>query len=404
MLAHLQRTSLAILASDLINAFQISAAGLGFLSSAYYYTYAFAQMPVGMFSDKIGVRNTTVIFGIIGVAGSTLFALATSFRVAILSRILVGLGVSAAFIAGMKALGDLFRGNEYGRVSGLFMSTGACGWFLSGLPLAAFTLIMTWRTFFLVLSLVMLCLMALTWIIMAGDSQKKKDIPQAYKTDNKKEKIGPQIRSMFLERHFWSNALWFLTRTGISFSFFGLWAGPYLRDVYGLSKLQAGQILSMFPIGTIVGSPFLGYLSDKVFMSRKKVTVGTSVFHCIFWLVMIVFFADLSITILYLLFFLMGLMIGGPGIIGLASVKEQMPAGIGATSMGAVNMAGFVGAFIMQPFIGYLLDLSGKNLQGFNASAYHSIIWILFVISCIALISILFSKETYNSISNSKSG
>jgi len=199
---------------------------------------------------------------------------------------------------------------------------------------------------------------------------------------------------MFLERHFWSTALWFFTRTGISFGFFGLWAGPYLTDVYGLSKLHVGQIFSMFPIGVIIGSPFLGYLSDKVLMSRKKITVITSIFHSIFWLVMVVFFADLSITILYFLFFLMGIAVGSPGTVSLTSIKEQMPANIVGTSIGAVNMAGFMGTLFMQPLIGYILDLSGKNLQGYSASAYRSIFWVFFGVSCVALISIAFSKET----------
>ena len=74
MLAQLHRMSPAVLAADLFNAFQVSATGLGFLSSAYYYAYGFTQIPVGILSDKIGVRKTTVIFGIIGVAGSTLFS------------------------------------------------------------------------------------------------------------------------------------------------------------------------------------------------------------------------------------------------------------------------------------------------------------------------------------------
>jgi len=394
MLAHLHRMSPAVLASDLVNAFHVSATGLGFLSSAYYYAYCFAQIPVGILSDKIGVRKTAVLFGVIGVAGSTLFALATSFPVAILSRILIGLGVAAIFVPGMKALGELFRGNEYARISGLFMSAGAVGWLLSALPLAAFTLIFTWRTFFLLLSLVMLVLVALTWLAMASAPQKKQAAPPVEKTDNKKEKTGSQIRIMLLERHFWSTALWFFTRSGISFGFFGLWVGPYLMDVYGLSKLHASQILCMYPLGIIVGSPLLGYLSDKVLMSRKKITLGTSVFHSIFWVVMVVFFADLSLPVLSALFFFMGIIVGSPGTVSLTSIKEQMSAGIAGTSIGAVNMAGFLGTFLMQPLIGYIIDISGNNTRGSAASAYRSVFWVFLGVSCVALISIAFSKET----------
>jgi len=394
MLAQLHRMSPAVLAADLFNAFQVSATGLGFLSSAYYYAYGFTQIPVGILSDKIGVRKTTVIFGIIGVAGSTLFAIATSLQVAILSRILIGLGVSAIFVPGMKALGERFKYNEYARISGLFMSAGSVGWLLSAWPLAAFTTILSWRTFFLLLSLVMLGLVVLTWFVMANDPQKKQAVPPVEKTDNKKEKTESQIRIMLIERHFWSTALWFFTRTGISFGFFGLWAGPYLMDVYGLSKLHASQILSMYPIGVIVGSPLLGYLSDRVVMSRKKITLGTSVCHSISWLVMVVFFTDLSIPVLYPFFFLMGIFVGSPGTVGLTSIKEQMPASIAGTSIGAINMTGFLGTLLMQPLIGYILDIFGKNEHGYDPSAYRSAFWVFLGVSCVALFSIAFSKET----------
>lgn len=397
MLAHIQRMSPAVLASDLVNAFHVSATGLGFLSSAYYYTYGFAQIPVGILTDKIGVRKTALIFGLIGVAGSALFALAASLPVAILARVFIGLGVSATFIPGMKVLGDYFRGNEYARITGLFMAVGAVGWLLAALPLAALTLILTWRTFFLLLSLVMLGLVVLGWLALNDAPQKEKNASLSVeeRVDNKKEKTESQIRTMLLERHFWSTALWFFTRTCISFSFFGLWGIPCLMDVYGLSKLDASKIFSMFPIGVVVGSPFLGYLSDKVLMSRKKITVGTSVFHSALWLVMVFFFTDLNTNVLYFFFFLMGIVVGSPGTVSLTSIKEQMPAGIVGTAIGAINMVGFSGTVLMQPFIGYILDIYAKNAQGYDAvSAYRSAFWVFFGVSCISLIGISFSKET----------
>ena len=58
---------------------------------------------------------------------------------------------------------------------------------------------------------------------------------------------------------------------GIFFSFGGLWAGPYLIHVYGMNRAEAGHILNMIAVGMIIGSPLVGFLSDRVFHSRKKV-------------------------------------------------------------------------------------------------------------------------------------
>ena len=48
-------------------------------------------------------------------------------------------------------------------------------------------------------------------------------------------------------------------------------------QVYGFSKAEAGNILGMLALAMIVGSPILGWLSDKVLRSRKKVIVLAAV-------------------------------------------------------------------------------------------------------------------------------
>ena len=47
-------------------------------------------------------------------------------------------------------------------------------------------------------------------------------------------------------------------------------------QVYGLTKAQAGHILSMLAIGMIVGSPLLSFLSNRIFQGRKPVMVLSS--------------------------------------------------------------------------------------------------------------------------------
>ena len=70
---------------------------------------------------------------------------------------------------------------------------------------------------------------------------------------------------------FWPMAICSFFGSRVSLSFIGLWGGPFLMHVYGMSRTQAGAVLSMFAIGLIVGSPFMSWLSDRVFRSRKKV-------------------------------------------------------------------------------------------------------------------------------------
>ena len=386
----------AVLAPELTKTFNISGTALGVLASGYFYPYALMQVPVGMLSDTWGARKTATLFGSVGGIGVILFGLSPSFGLSVFARILVGLGVSAVFVPGMKVFAGWFRGREYGKISGLFVGSGSIGWVMGAAPLAMLVQAFDWREIMIAIGLLTMFLTVLTWFIVA-DTPEAKGFPALVEQRSASTvEDGPfqGIKQVFSDRYFWSLAFWFLTRTGIIFSFFGLWAGPYLMDVYKLSPMSAGTILSIFPFAIMAGSPFLGYLSDRVLVSRKLVLIGTSVLHAACWLFLLSSYSSLSVPALYVLFFVMGIAAGSPGNVGYSNIKEVFPANIAGTSMGAVNLFAFFGGVVLQPVIGYVLDATGKIDGAYPPGAYRTAFVFFFVISLISLVSVLFSRET----------
>ncbi|HOJ72270.1 MAG TPA: hypothetical protein PLR38_10600, partial [Syntrophorhabdaceae bacterium] len=90
----------------------------------------------------------------------------------------------------------------------------------------------------------------------------------------------------------------------------------------------------------------------------------------------------------------MGITISSVGTIAIIATKEYFPPEIAGTSMGTMNIFPFIGGLIFQPLLGYILDRSGKAGGVYLPSGYQIIIWILFITSILALMSVLFSKET----------
>jgi sugar phosphate permease len=246
------------------------------------------------------------------------------------------------------------------------------------------------------IGLLTMLLTVLTWFLVADTPEGKGFPALVEQTSVSTAKEGPLqgIKQVFSDKYFWSLACWFLTRTGIIFSFFGLWAGPYLMDVYKLSPMSAGTILSTFPFAIMAGSPFLGYLSDRVLVSRKLVLIGTSVLHVVCWLFLLSSYDSLSVPALYVLFFVMGIAAGSPGNVGFSNIKEVFPANIAGTSIGAVNLFAFFGGVVLQPVIGYVLDTAGKISGAYPPSAYRTAFIVFFVISLVSLVSVFFSRET----------
>lgn len=397
LVVYFQRVAPAVVAPELIDDFRISGASLGLLASAYFYPYALTQIPVGILSDSWGPKKTLIACGFFASFGAIFFGLAPRFEFAFAARAFVGLGVSAVFITTMRIFAEWYRGIELARISGILMAIGGVGWLTATTPLAVLSQAFGWRTSFIVTGIVSLVFTVMTWLVVE-DRPAKKGLPSlvenTYNDIPAKRNILSDLKVVLWEKHFWAIAVWFIMRGGALFGFFGLWAGPYLMDVYRLSKNATGNILSMIAFAMIFLSPVIGHLSDKTLMSRKKVLVGTSVLNCLCFLVMLLFYKTLSVPALYILFFLMGVTISSVGTIAIITTKELFPGEIAGTSMGTMNIFPFIGGIIFQPLMGYVLDSAGKTQGMYPPSAYRTIIWILFITSLIALASIMRSKET----------
>lgn len=401
LVVYFHRVSPAVLAPELITAFQISGTNLGLLASAYFYPYGIMQVPVGVLSDSWGSRKTITVFGLLAAFGTLLFGISPWVGFAIVSRVLIGLGVSAIFIPTMRIFSVWFKPIEYTRISGAFMAIGGLGWFTATIPLAFLTEHCGWRISVILPGLATIILSVLTWFIVLDNPAQKgfstitRDNPD---TEEHQNNLLVNLSLVLREKYFWPIAIWFIFRGGALFGFFGLWAGPYLIDTYGFSKQTSGNILSMVAFAMILVSPVMGHLSDKTLMSRKKILVSTSLLNCICWLVIVLYQNNLTLIILYINFFLMGITISSVGTIAIVTTSELFPLRIAGTAMGMMNVFPFIGGVLFQPLLGYILDKAGKIHGAYTPSAYRLIIWILFITSVLALISIMFSKETFKKV------
>lgn len=396
-IVYFHRVSPAVVAPDLIDAFSISATALGILASVYFYPYGLMQIPVGILSDSLGPRKTLTLFGLVSAVGAVGFGLSPAFDMAILSRAAVGLGVSAIFVSSMKSLAVWFRADEYGRISSMLMAIGGVGWYFATTPLALTAQTIGWRISFIIIGGACLVLTVLTWFIVADTPAKKglAPIPGHVVTGRGiKRRVLTDLSTILGERYFWPIAVWFIFRGGALFGFFGLWAGPYLADVYNLPKNLTGNILSMIALAMVFVSPIIGHLSDRTFRSRKPILVWSSVLNVFCFLVMVIWFDNLSLTYLYILFFLMGITISSVGTIAIASTKELFPLEMAGTAIGTINLFPFIGGIIFQPLMGYILDKGGKTAGAYRPESYKTIVIFLFVISILTLVAILFAKET----------
>ena len=373
-----------------------SGALLGLLSSAYFYPYALMQVPAGLLSDSWGPRRSISLFFLVAFVGSVMLGLAPSVPLALVGRTLVGLGVAMLFVPTMKILAEWFRIREFATMTAILMVMGGLGSLTAASPLAILSTWIGWRLSFVAVGVFTLLMAFLVWIFV-------RDRPSDLGWPSPAEPAGPSppsfglwegMKKVLTYPGFWPVAIWFFFDCAIFFSFGGLWGGPYLMQIYGLSKAKAGHILSMLAVGMIVGSPFLSLLSDRIFRGRKPVLLLSS-FIVVCLTALLAFYTEqLSITSLYLLCLALGVFSSAIVVIGFTTTKELFPVQIAGTSTGLVNIFPFAGGALFQPFLGYLLERPGKAGDAFTLIGYKQAFLVLFLCGLIAFLACLFLKET----------
>jgi sugar phosphate permease len=396
ILVYFHRLCPAVVAVDMMHDLHAGGALLGLLGSAYFYPYALMQLPAGLLSDSWGPRRAITLFFTIAFAGSLLLGLAPSLFWAIVGRTLVGLGVSMLFVPTMKVLAEWFRVREFATMTAILMAMGGLGSLTAATPLALLSNWMGWRLSFVVVGILTLLLAILVWLFV-------RDRPADLGWPSPSEPSGPApppiglvdgMKKVLTYPRFWPVAIWFFFDCAVFFSFGGLWGGPYLMQVYGLSKAKAGHILSMIAAGMIVGSPLLSFLSNRVVQGRKPVLVLSS-FVVLCMTALLAFYTDgLPLVGLYLISLGLGIFSSAVVVIGFTTTKELFPVQMAGTSTGLVNLFPFAGGAVFQPVLGYLLERHGRVEGVFTLAGYEEAFLALFLCGVIAFLATLFLQET----------
>lgn len=399
LLVYFHRLCPAVVALEMQADLKTSGALLGFLAAAYFYPYALMQLPSGLLSDSWGPRKTITFFFALAGASSIFLGMAGSMGLAILSRVLVGLGVAMLFVPTMKVLTNWFRIDEFARMTGILMAVGGLGGYTASRPLAWLSDLLGWRGSFVAIGMTTLLVAVAIWFLVRNTPQElglAPVNPEATVNPQQAKSIGlaEGTKMVLASKGFWWLACWFYFSFSIFFSFGGLWGGPFLMHVYGFSKSETGNILGMLALAMIVGSPLFGWLSDRVFYSRKKVLI-LSALITVCTTIPLAFFADgMNRPMLYVLCFCLGMFNSAVVVVAFTATKELFPVEIAGTSVGLINLFPFLGGAITPPIIGAILEAQGKTAMGYSVQAYSKAFLLYFVFALIALLASCFITET----------
>jgi len=392
--AFFQRVTPSVMVSDLMREFQVGAAILGNLSAVYFYAYAGLQIPVGLMLDRWGPRRMLTIAAAVAAVGSLLFALAHTITAAYLGRLLIGMGSAVGFVGTLKLAAHWFPPNRYAFLGGMTMLVAMIGGVGGQAPLAFAVAAVGWRGTVLAAAAFGAVLALLTWVIVR-DRPPGDPVPEARTVSARS--LAADLGAVLRSRQNWAVAVYGGCMSGPMLAYAGLWGVPHLMEAYALERPVAAGSASLMLIGWAVGAPAGGWISDH--LGRRKLPMAmTAGLGLIGWLALL-YAPGLPIAAAWGLLFATGAVSGGM-VVCMAVARELVPVRLSGATTGFVNTANVGAGAVLQPFIGFLLDLNwdGFLLAGarvYSVGAYHVALAVLPGCALVALLMALSVRETW---------
>ncbi len=390
ILSQFYRSSVAVIAPDLIRDLALDSWELSTVSASFFYAFALMQIPVGIFLDSIGPRITMTLLTLASAGGALVFSQGDSYYSLTLGRILLGIGMACNFMGGLKLITLWFSPKQFATLSALIVSMGTAGNIAAATPLVLLVQAMGWRNAFITMGAATFFIALLFFFLVSdrpgGADQARKASKPGIKDTMK------TARMLFSQKDFWIISFSTFCRYGIYAAVQALWAGPYLTKVAGLSNVTAGNILLIMSIGLIIGCPLSGHLSDIMVNSRKKIIIP-GLWGMIGILGVLVFLpSGAGPVILGTLFFAFGLF-SGSGQIMYAHIKEQVPHENAGMAMTAINFFTMAGVAVFLQGMGALMKILHPG-DSLGPSAFKTAF--IFCSLCLILVAAVYTrtKET----------
>jgi MFS family permease len=388
--AFVQRVSPSVMTAELMRDFAVGGAALGSLSAFYFYAYASIQLPVGMLTDHFGPRKLMSFAAGLCALASLGFALSDSVLTASLGRALIGGTVAFGFVGTLAIAGYWFRPSQYALLAGLLQTVGMSGAIFGQAPLRQMVEAIGWRDTINILALVALLLALLLFFLVPvrSSEQKQRASDVGILQGLKAVTVNPQT---------WLCSLVGFGMAASMLAFGGLWGVPWLSTVRGYTTTEAAGITSMLFVGWAIFSPLCGWASDRI--GRRNPILRAGALVALLALLFLIYFTPDNTALLMALIFVLGA--GGSAMtVCFGSVKELNDINYSSTSLGLMNMCIVGSGAVMQPLIGWLLDLNwdGSLQQGarvYSAAGYNAAFASLLVVTLAALAGTLLLRETW---------
>ncbi len=359
-------------------------ADFGNFAGTFLYGTVIFLIPVGILLDKFSVRKLIIAMILLDIICVLGLSFTSNVFVASVLRFVTGVAHCVAFMAPFRLAPRWFPSGRLALVSGLLVAFAVFGGWVSGAPMLSIITSFGGKTAMLANTGLGVLILVLAMIFL-------KDFPKNYKEKSSSSEslsLAQGLKMAAQNKQNWLAGL-YIGLLNLAVLLLGaMWGTTYLKIVNPeFSEATYTGIIGMIFIGTIIGSPLSGWISDRL-KSRKKAMIGGGILSLIIML-LIMFPPSTGAAIFYFLFLLLGIITAAQSI-GYPVIGESNEDKVLGTANGlaAVVLMG-MGA-IGQPLFGKLVDVFGGNTEAFQKA-----IWVMPIAFIGAIVCAVLLKETF---------
>lgn len=383
----------------LMRTFHIQALEISHLSATYFYANVLCLFFAGMILDRVSTRKLLIIAVLLVVIATVCFASSTAVWQAMICRLVTGAGGAFCLLSCVRLASRWFPPRRMALVVGLIVTFAMSGGMVAQTPFTIAVDAWGWRTTLMLDA--GLGLLAL-FIIVA----KVRDFPPgaAQRAGQQRTILSQLGFRQALGRVFGNTQNWlggiYTSLMNLPIFLLGaLWGSLYLVQVRHFTRVEASYMTSMLFVGTIIGSPVIGWLSDRI--ARRRLPMIAGAIFALLLMLCLILPAKLSFFQLMSLFFLIGFTTSTQ-ILSYPLIAESNPNFLVGSAEGLASTLIMAGGF-MQTIFAVLMSWHWDHrmidqIPFYSPSNYYCALAIMPVGFCLALWAAYKIRETYGRV------
>lgn len=380
----------------LMQTFHIQATEVSHLSAGYFYANVIFLSSAGMILDRVSTRKLLIAAMLAIIIATVCFAFSTAVWQAMICRLITGAAGAFCLLSCVRLASRWFPPRRMALVVGLIVTFAMSGGMVAQTPFTIAVDALGWRNTLLIDAGVGA---AMLLIIFA----KVRDYPLGSAQQVSLQRsvlnqlgLAQALRQVFNNSQNWLGGIYTSLMNLPIFLLGALWGSLYLVQVRHLTRVDASYVTSMLFVGTIIGSPVIGWISDRIARRRLPMIVGAVISLLLMLGLMLP--ANLTFMTLMALFFGIGF-ITSTQILSYPLIAESNPHFLVGSAEGIASTLIMAGGF-MQTVFALLMTWHWDHrmidaIPVYSAHNYYYAMAIMPVGFCLALLAAYTINETY---------